>query len=485
MEQNGMEIVNDNPSDEQADVEMEHQYEKDNECKEEKQGSLVSLNELTEKCCDTKDELEEINEHNSNENNEYVSSADVMQSQQLKSDPSCENTSEIEIIPELNDVFGHKLEAEHDFEFVVEQTENFDLSCDETNIISPGFSDSLYTESFYCSLYSTSLSSPSSISHFSCLPGTSNENSEYGLTNEDFLFNYFEPISESNEIIKTKKDVENFETLSLAKSNHINDTFEKKMLIECDLLKYVLENVKFEDNNKVQNNSECFVGDKIIINPDVMYNIELKLHLKKMQLLAEQVFKTPEDLTVLNKCMELMSVPEMKKGRQIITEECRPFLFQMGMKDGVAELIKFYENDIFGRRKRLLKECEHLQSTINQFVKRSLLTVGVKNKYDNQELLVGEQSTSEIKAIEENIFTNEKSSTSTESSHIDNIDAVKSENIKTHTADVYNRKMYYTKCSNTDIQFNDLLKCSHMISVPSNSSNFKLDSFTNKKTFYC
>lgn len=325
MEQNTMEVVNDNASDEQADVEMEHQYEKDNECKEEKQGSLVSLNELTEKCCDTKDELREINEHISNENNEYVNSADVMQSQQLKSDPSCENISEIEIIPELNDVIGHELEAEHDFEFVVEQTENFDLSCDETNIISPGFSDSLYTESFYCSLYSTSLSSPSSNSHFSCLPGTSNEHSEYGLTNEeDFLFNYLEPISESNEIIETKKDVENFETLSLVKRNHIDDTFEKKKLIECDLLQYVLENVKFEDNNEAQNNSECFVGDKIIINPDLMYNIELKLHLKKMQLLAEQVFKTPDDLTVLNKCMELMSIPEMKKGRQIITEECRP-----------------------------------------------------------------------------------------------------------------------------------------------------------------
>lgn len=568
MEQNAMEVVNDNTSDEQADVEMKHQYEKDNECKEEKQGSFVSLNELAEKCCDTKDELREINGHNSNENNEYLSSAEVMQSQQLKSDPSCENSSEIEIIPQLNDVFGHKLEAEHDFDFFVEQTENFDLSCDETNIISPGFSDSLYTESFYCSLYSTSLSSPSSISPFSCLPGTSNEHSDYSLTNEeDFLFNYLEPISETNEIIETKKDADNFETLPLVKTNHINDTFEKKKLIECDLLQYVLENVKFEDNNEVQNNSECFVGDKIIINPDIMYNIELKLHLKKIQLLAEQVFKTPDDLTVLNKCMELMSIPEMKKGRQIITEECsRPFsedisesnyyniqhkdwnkiivnqaavlshvgfdfaskdtlflirdeainyikrlagimkknfdiqskssspsnidpiqnsLQEMGMKDGVAELVKYYENDVFGRRKKLLKECEHFQSTINQFVKRSLLTPMVKNKYDTQELFVEEQSTSKINATEENVFTEEKASTSTESRHIDNIDAVpvKSEYIKTNTVDVDNRKMYYTTFSNTDIQFNDLLKCSHMISVPSNSSNSKLDSFTNKKSF--
>jgi len=45
MEQNVMEVVNDNASDEQFDVEMEHQYEKFNECKEEKQRSLVSLND--------------------------------------------------------------------------------------------------------------------------------------------------------------------------------------------------------------------------------------------------------------------------------------------------------------------------------------------------------------------------------------------------------------------------------------------------------
>lgn len=319
MEQNGMEVVDDNASDEQSDVEMEHQYEKYNECKEEKQGSFVSLNELTDKLFDTKDELQKINEHNSNENNEYVSSADVMQSQQLKCGPSYENASEIEIKLELNNVFGHKLEADHDFEFVAKQTENFDLSCDETNTISPSFSDSLYTDSFYCSLYSTSPSS----SLFSCLPETLNEHSEYSLNNEeDFLFNDLEPISESNEKIE---DAENVATLSLVKSNHINDTIEEKKLVVCDLLQYVLENVKFEDNNEIQNNSECFVGDKIIINPDIMYNIELNLHLKKMQHLAEQVSKTPDDLTVLNKCMELVSIPEMKKERQIITEECRPY----------------------------------------------------------------------------------------------------------------------------------------------------------------
>jgi len=277
MEQNSIMVVYENALNERADVEMEHQYVKDNECKEEKQDSLVSLNELTEKWYDSKDESWEINVHNSNENNEYISIEDVMQSQQLKSGPYYENTSEIEIIPELNDVFGHNFEAEHDFEFGFKHTEDFDLSYDENNIISNSFPDSLY---------STNLSSPSSISHLSCFTGA-------------------------------KEDVEDFETLSLVKSNLINDT------LEFDLLQYVLDNVKFEDG--VHKNSECFVGYRIISNPAIMYNIELRLYLKKMQLLAEQVSKTPDDLTVLNNCMELMSIPEMKKMQQIITEECRPF----------------------------------------------------------------------------------------------------------------------------------------------------------------
>ncbi|XP_015364477.1 PREDICTED: uncharacterized protein LOC107162203 [Diuraphis noxia] len=523
MEQNSIVEAYENALDDQVDVEMKHQYIKDNKCKEEKQESPVCLNELTEKWYDTKDEPWEINVHNSNANNEYVSTGDVMQSQLLKSDPSYENTSEIEIIPESNNVFDHRFEAEHHFEFDFKHTEDFDLSYDENNIISNGFSDSLYTDNFYCSLYSTSLSSPN-ISHFSCLP-------------------------------ETKEDIEDFETLSLENSNLINDT------LECDLLQYVLDNIKFEDNDRVYKNSECFIGNRIISNPDIMYNIELRLHLKKMQLFAEQISKTPSDLTVLNKCMELMSIPKMKKGQQI-TEKCgslsedsglnyndnqhmdrnkiivnqvaehshtefdftsKDTLFvlndqsiddikrladimknnfdiqsksstmisidpiqnrlqEIGLKVDMMELIKNYENDVFSRRKRLLKEYEHYKLLINQFVKRELSTSTVKNKYDTQEFFVEEQSTSKISALGKNLFTEEKTSISAESKHINNIDTVtiKSENIKTNTADIHDRKMYSTKSLNTDVQFNDLLKCSHMVSI---SSNSKSNSYMNTKPF--
>lgn len=331
MERNAMEIVNDDVSDEKSDVEMEHKNEKDIESKEKKQKSPNSLNELT-KFCNIKYEPQRINDDNNFDKsstslvlstkfknlNESVDCADVIQLQQLKCGPSYE--FETKIIPELNNCFGHEFESEQYFNLISKQTEDFDLSYDETNKILPSFSDSHYTDSFSSSFYSDNISSPPCTSYMSSLPGTSNEHSEYSLTKEDLLFSYFEKIShdnlesmsESNEIIEIK-DIED------------NYTLEKKKLIEFDLLQYLLENVKLEDNNEVQNNSEFFVKDRIIINPNIMYNIELKLHLKKMQLLADQVSKTPDDLTVLNKCMELMSIPEIKHGQQIITEECKPF----------------------------------------------------------------------------------------------------------------------------------------------------------------
>jgi len=155
----------------------------------------------------------------------------------------------------------------------------------------------------------------------------------------------------------------------------------------------------------------------------------------------------------------------------------------MGVKGGVAELIKHYKNDVFDRRNRLLKECEDFQSTINQFIVCSLVTPKIKNKDDTQKFFVEEQSISKINFTNESM--EEKASISTkinlfESSNIDNINTapVKSEN--TNTADVYNRKMYYTKCSNTDLQINDLLKCSHMITTP---SDYKTNSFTSTKSF--
>lgn len=66
-------------------------------------------------------------------------------------------------------------------------------------------------------------------------------------------------------------------------------------------------------------------------------------------------------------------------------------LFQIGVKGGVSELIKHYENDVFGRRNKLLKKCHHLQKTLDQFVDFSLLNTDIKAQYTKENS--GEENT--------------------------------------------------------------------------------------------
>lgn len=52
-------------------------------------------------------------------------------------------------------------------------------------------------------------------------------------------------------------------------------------------------------------------------------------------------------------------------------------LFQIGLKGGLRELFKYYDNDVFGRRKAVTEKCKELQKIIDQFVE------GVKNPLHN------------------------------------------------------------------------------------------------------
>lgn len=51
------------------------------------------------------------------------------------------------------------------------------------------------------------------------------------------------------------------------------------------------------------------------------------------------------------------------------------------MKGGVRELLKHYENDVFGRRNELTKKCENVKKTIDQYVERKLLDPRIKEQY--------------------------------------------------------------------------------------------------------
>lgn len=66
-------------------------------------------------------------------------------------------------------------------------------------------------------------------------------------------------------------------------------------------------------------------------------------------------------------------------------------MFQIGVTGGVRELIKHYENDVFGRRNKLLKKCHHLQKTLDKFVDFSLLDSDINTQYTKENS--GEENT--------------------------------------------------------------------------------------------
>ncbi|XP_015376979.1 PREDICTED: uncharacterized protein LOC107171262, partial [Diuraphis noxia] len=71
----------------------------------------------------------------------------------------------------------------------------------------------------------------------------------------------------------------------------------------------------------------------------------------------------------------------------------------VGVKGGVKELIQHYENDVFGRRNKLLKKCQHLKKIIDRQIVNIIRTQNV-----TPEDLEEEYSANEV---EENVLLNE------------------------------------------------------------------------------
>lgn len=70
------------------------------------------------------------------------------------------------------------------------------------------------------------------------------------------------------------------------------------------------------------------------------------------------------------------------------------------MNGGIAELIRHYENDVFGRRDKLVKKCQHLQKFIDQYTER-MLAINIKTQNSFKDELVQENPTSEKVIIKE------------------------------------------------------------------------------------
>lgn len=72
-------------------------------------------------------------------------------------------------------------------------------------------------------------------------------------------------------------------------------------------------------------------------------------------------------------------------------------------------MIKHYDNDVFGRRKKLLKKCQHLQKIINQYVDHKLVDPKIKNNYVKN-IIYGEENQSNANSMKTNetVLLNEK-----------------------------------------------------------------------------
>lgn len=175
------------------------------------------------------------------------------------------------------------------------------------------------------------------------------------------------------------------------------------------------------------------------------------------------------------------------------------------MNDGIRELIRHYENDVYVRRSKLIKKCQHLKKIIDQFIERMLLNPKIKNQYVIKQEPGEESSASgkfvklednvllkeiktemdssipEVKSdvqtkiedfkiesqwmTEENVFTNNEAE-QTEPVYVDNTDnEVKLdtdqknvENVKSETMDTDDRKINCTRTLDLRVRDFDLLK---------------------------
>jgi len=192
---------------------------------------------------------------------------------------------------------------------------------------------------------------------------------------------------------------------------------------------------------------------------------------------------------------------------------------------GITELIKHYDNDVYDRRNKLLKKCQHLQKIIDQFIKHKLLDPQIKNQYvvkqepgredlasgkfvkreENgllKEIKIEMDSTVEVKSemqstienikmesqsmADENLFTNTEVE-QTEPVYVDNIDnevrididSRNIENIKSELMDIGDRKINYMRTMDVKkkvMEF-DLLKplSSYVYHAPKTWATNKID----------
>jgi len=189
-----------------------------------------------------------------------------------------------------------------------------------TDIPGPSYSTDLPGPSYSINLPGTSYSTE--------LPGPSYSADTYGpsystdLPGPSCSTSLRDPSCSNDLNIKKDNEMENLvnkiyndflRTIETSKTN--TDTNQ-------DCSKFPKTNV----NNENDGNFECFQEDPDIVNPEIMYNIDLNEHYKYMDLLVQKIENATTKQakqTVLNECMQLMPIPQTEPEPQVFTKEER------------------------------------------------------------------------------------------------------------------------------------------------------------------
>jgi len=135
-------------------------------------------------------------------------------------------------------------------------------------------------------------------------------------------------------------------------NSELNQDIEISKLEDCDYVKhYISENtdLNISDEEPETENTEYFVEDPDIVNPDIMYNIDLNEYYNELDLLASKVSKTPDDPTGLVEYNQLPPIPQIEQTRRKFTANER-FRFANGIMENEYQIDRDDWNKIMVKR---------------------------------------------------------------------------------------------------------------------------------------
>jgi len=133
-------------------------------------------------------------------------------------------------------------------------------------------------------------------------------------------------------------------------NSELDQNIKISKLKDCDYIKQYLS--KYTDEEPETENterSECFVEDPDIVNPDIMYNIDLNEYYNELDLLALKVLKTPDDPTGLVEYKQLPPIPQIEQTNRKFTADER-FRFANGISEWEYQIDRDDWNKIMVKR---------------------------------------------------------------------------------------------------------------------------------------